>query len=52
MSAALKLMENRQIFIELLCRNSHTGTTDTAEPQMLLVMGDFEKDTRHIISMQ
>ena len=33
MSAALKLMENRRIFTESPCRNSHTGTTDTAELQ-------------------
>ena len=33
MSAALKLMENRRIFTGSPCRNSHTGTTDTAELQ-------------------
>ena len=33
MSAALKLMENRRIFTGSPCRNSHTGTRDTAELQ-------------------
>ena len=28
-----KLMENRRIFTGSPCRNSHTGTRDTAEPQ-------------------
>ena len=33
MNAALKLMENRRIFTGSPCRNSHTGTRDTAELQ-------------------
>ena len=42
-SAALKWMENRRIFIESLCRNSHTGIMDTAEPYFELVYLPFEE---------
>ncbi len=46
MSAALKLMENRRIFIESLCRNSHTGITGMAESGTALISREKIKEVR------